>query len=178
VFPGETLRTDIWKVTENILAFTLNAEERKETVISGGLVTTRKSTLPVRGAPQSGASRGADEVFSKLSKILENLPVEQRKDLMNKGNGIYRFEVKSGSDVASFYINLKDQNGSIGKGAPKSPDITIEIGEDSLIQLLHGNLKGQSAFMKGLIKVKGNMMLATKLDVILSALGTQFKSKL
>lgn len=146
--------------------------------ISHGIATVKPASSKAGASSASKSAGKAAEVFKTLEKVFSNLPADQRSDLMKKGKGSYRFDVKEGSTVSPFFINLKDGNGSIGAGAPASQDITIELSEDTLIQLLSGKLKGQSAFMKGLVKVKGNMMLATKLDVILSALGAQLKSKL
>jgi putative sterol carrier protein len=180
VFPGDTLRTDIWKLPNNQYAFTVSVEERNEIVISHGLVIA-KSLSDSKSKDTSVKDNGskASKIIRTLERIFQDLPRDRRADLMKKGTGIYRFDLKSkDGSLSSFYINLKEGDGSIGDGAPSTQDITIELAEETFIELLTGQTKGQSAFMKGLVKVKGNMMLATKLDVILSALGAQFKSKL
>ena len=46
------------------------------------------------------------------------------------------------------------------------PDALLTIDDDDYIALLFGKLNSQRAFMKGLVKVKGNVMLLQRLDTL------------
>ncbi|SOV04922.1 uncharacterized protein UDID_17233 [Ustilago sp. UG-2017a] len=55
-----------------------------------------------------------------------------------------------------------------GKAKGKA-DVTINLFDDTFIDLADGKVNGQKAFMSGKLKVKGNIMLATKLDNVLKS---------
>jgi putative sterol carrier protein len=77
--------------------------------------------------------------------------------------------------VATWTLNLKD-NPSVVVGSAEKPNVIITVSDSDFIALSSGKLNGQKAFMAGKLKIKGNMMLATKLDKIL--MGLRPKSKL
>lgn len=55
-----------------------------------------------------------------------------------------------------------------GKAKGKA-DVTINTSDDVFMQMADGQLNGQKAFMSGKLKVKGNVVLATKLDTVLKS---------
>ena len=66
-----------------------------------------------------------------------------------------------------------------GDGAISKPDLQITISSANMKKLIEGKLKPQQAFMKGLLKIKGNMGLAMKLNAVLVATRKKLpKSKL
>lgn len=57
------------------------------------------------------------------------------------------------------------------EGQPKEgkPNTTMTISDGDFVQLALGKLSPQAAFMKGKIKISGNVMLAQKLGPLLKA---------
>jgi len=80
----------------------------------------------------------------------------------------------------AWHIDLKDK-GVVSKGeapAGKKADVTLSLSDENFGKLVAGKTKAQSLFMSGKLKVKGNVMKATKLEGVLAKAQTQTKAKL
>ncbi|GAA5884765.1 hypothetical protein JCM16303_005264 [Sporobolomyces ruberrimus] len=116
------------------------------------------------------ASKTFDEINEGLSKMSE----KEKKDNMKKVNGIFEMRLKNKEGKESIWtIDLKKE-GTVYKGNAKpKADVTISLADQTFDDLKNGKVNGQKAFMSGKLKVKGNIMLATKLDTVLK--GAQAK---
>ena len=184
VFPGETLRTEMWKsddgkkiifqvrvLERDVLAITNAAVEL--TSPSSGITATKSASIASVPGSALPAVEGfkASSVFQQISASLQAMPQPKREQEVKKSKAIFQFSVtNSAKKTANWYIDLKNGQGSVGTGSAKGPDVTISIGDDDFVQLASGKLNAQKAFMAGKIKVKGQMMLATKLDGLLKTL--------
>lgn len=67
-------------------------------------------------------------------------------------------------------MNLKSGDGEVGKGeaSPKA-DCSITVADKDLVALAGGKLNPMKAFMSGKLKIKGNIMLAQKLQALFEA---------
>ncbi|EKD04761.1 hypothetical protein A1Q2_00991 [Trichosporon asahii var. asahii CBS 8904] len=84
-------------------------------------------------------------------------------------NGIFQLNIKNAQGKeATWVIDLKKE-GTVSKGAGKKPDVNISMTDDTFQGLADGKVNPQKAFMTGQLKVKGNIMLATKLSTVLNA---------
>ncbi|EXX69245.1 hypothetical protein RirG_097810 [Rhizophagus irregularis DAOM 197198w] len=118
----------------------------------------------------------------KSSSIFEQLKVNisdneaKKKETIKKVNAIFEFNVKNNEGKEQIWTMDLKKGGTVqtGKGSAK-PDIIINLTDDTFVELASGKLNGQKAFMAGKLKIKGNMMLATKLD---GGLATIPKAKL
>ncbi|KAF9537014.1 hypothetical protein EC957_009043 [Mortierella hygrophila] len=112
-------------------------------------------------------------LLSQIDEQLKALPEAERKEQVNKVKGVYQFNVKNkAGKVATWTFDLKNGAGAVHKGTVDKlkADITIEIADEDFVALAEGKANGQKLFMSGKIKVKGNVMMATKLDVVLKTL--------
>ncbi|CAD6585658.1 MAG: hypothetical protein TREMPRED_004191 [Tremellales sp. Tagirdzhanova-0007] len=101
----------------------------------------------------------SSDALSALGGLLDNMSESDKKDQIKKTNGLFQLNVKnSEGKETTWVVDLKNE-GKVSKGAAKKPD--------TFISLADGKLNGQKAFMTGALKVKGNVMMATKLDGIL-----------
>lgn len=113
----------------------------------------------------------ANKQFEKINTALQD---ESKRENALKVKKSFEFVVKDDK----YFIDLKD--GKAGKGsAPGKADVTLTVDEETLLKLFDGSANAQKLFMTGKIKIKGNMMLATKLGPVLEQLLDQpAKSKL
>lgn len=92
-----------------------------------------------------------------------------RNDTIDKINAIFEFIIKNDAGkVQTWTADLKNRPGSLllGKG-PQKADILLEISDSDFVKLAKGELNGQKAYLSGKLAIKGNIMLATKLDYLM-----------
>ncbi|CCF53289.1 hypothetical protein NDA11_005525 [Ustilago hordei] len=103
---------------------------------------------------------------------LDMMNLEQAKKAVN---GTFRFNVRpnEGSgiqdQVVTFYVDMR-RDGKIIRGsgpAKPKPDCVMTISDRDMVRLALGQLSPQVAFMKGRIKVKGNIMLGLRMQTVL-----------
>ncbi|KAF2770234.1 sterol-binding-like protein [Teratosphaeria nubilosa] len=118
------------------------------------------------------SSAAFDQIASAISSDAD------RKDAIKKGGAIFSFTLKNGGKEESWYIDLKE-SGKLGKGAApdgKKAGVTMILSDADFQKLIEGKANAQKLFMSGKLKVKGDVMKATKLDPILKK--AQNKAKL
>ncbi|CEG48016.1 scp2 sterol transfer family protein [Plasmopara halstedii] len=115
------------------------------------------------------ASRTA-ELFDMMSAAID----EVGPSLQKKVNGVIKFDI-GGAGV--WLVDLKNGNGSVKSAtASETADVTISLTEENFIKMMNNKLNPQQAFMKGVLKIKGNMGLAMKLNVVLAATRNYMKT--
>ncbi|KAF9210766.1 hypothetical protein CPC16_006859 [Podila verticillata] len=122
-------------------------------------------------------------LLTQIEEHLKTLTPAQRKEQVSKVKGVFQFNVKNeAGKVQTWTFDLKNGEGSINVGTINGvkPDITIELADQTFVDLADGKANGQKLFMSGKIKVKGAIMLATKLETVLKGAQAQtgFKAKL
>ncbi|KAI9776092.1 MAG: hypothetical protein M1839_000605 [Geoglossum umbratile] len=102
-----------------------------------------------------------------------------RKDAIKKGGAIFAFTLKNGAgEEESWYIDLKE-TGVVGRGIGpegKPADVTLCMSEQNFGLLVAGSANAQRLFMAGKLRVKGDVMKATRVEVVLKKI--QPKAKL
>ncbi|KAF2091073.1 sterol-binding-like protein [Saccharata proteae CBS 121410] len=110
------------------------------------------------------SSAAFDDIASALSTDAD------RKDAIKKGGAVFAFTLKNkAGETDSWYIDLK-KTGEVGKGsAPEGgkADVTLLLSDDDFAKLTSGKANAQKLFMSGKLKVKGDVMKATKMEPIL-----------
>ncbi|CCF52595.1 hypothetical protein NDA11_002093 [Ustilago hordei] len=109
-------------------------------------------------------------LFEQISDGLKSMDDKEKKDIQKKTNGCFEMHVKNaGGKELVWTIDLKKNAEAYEGKAKGKADVTINLSDDTFIDLADGKVNGQKAFMSGKLKVKGNIMLATKLDNVLKS---------
>ncbi|KAF2758714.1 sterol-binding-like protein, partial [Pseudovirgaria hyperparasitica] len=100
-----------------------------------------------------------------------------KKDAIKKANQIFAFTLKnSAGKTESWYLDLKE-TGEVGRGAAPAGKkaVTMVMNDADFQKMIDGKAKAQQLFMSGKLKIKGNVMGATKLEPILNKAKDQAK---
>lgn len=76
--------------------------------------------------------------------------------------------LKDGKKATEWTVDLKNGKGDLYKGPPKGikADVAITIDDEDVIQLMLGKLNPQKAFMTGRLKIRGNIMLTQRFNLL------------
>ncbi|KAJ2777829.1 hypothetical protein GGI15_004385 [Coemansia interrupta] len=100
----------------------------------------------------------------------------KRNAVLKKTNAIFQIDLKGPEGVKSWVLNLKPGASGADIVLPgtaaqnkKNAGVTLILSDSDFVDLAAGKITGQSAFMAGKLKSKGNVMLALKLESVLKA---------
>ncbi|PVH74158.1 sterol-binding-like protein [Cadophora sp. DSE1049] len=117
--------------------------------------------------PSSGA-------FDTINDTLKSSDAE-RKDAVKQANAVFAFTLKNkAGETESWHIDLKNK-GEVGKGLGEKPTVTLSLSDEEFGKLVSGKANAQRLFMSGKLKVKGDVMKATKMEPILKKAQTKAK---
>lgn len=174
VMPGQSIQTNMWLEKEGTgyrVYFECKVVETGTVVISGAYVDLHSiktqgqaEAQPTTTSEESGEAFAADKIFDEIT-----LRVKSNPALVKSINAVYEFHVSKGAQTKVFVADMK--KGWVGTKADDTakPQCTIMIKDDDFIALASGTANPQQMFMKGKLKVKGNIMLAQKLEGLFKA---------
>ncbi|OBT49693.1 hypothetical protein VE04_09902 [Pseudogymnoascus sp. 24MN13] len=108
----------------------------------------------------------SSEAFDAINASLQSDDAE-RKNAIKAGQSVFAFTLKNkAGETDSWHIDLK-KDGVVNKGLGDKP---TDFGK-----LVAGKANAQRLFMSGKLKVKGDVMKATKMEPILKRAQTKAK---
>lgn len=117
-------------------------------------------------------------VFEEIAAGIAAAPQATKDKMKRQIKSVFQFDVRDPKTKATqtWYIDMKDSlQVSLTAPGGKKANVTIAVADKDFVDLAQGKLNGQKAFMTGKIKVKGNIMLATKLDTVFKGLRPKAK---
>eukprot|EP00435_Cladocopium_sp_Y103_P060283 s423_g22.t1 len=114
---------------------------------------------------------------AKLARALKLSVKSKGPELVKMGGAVFQFIISDAGPEGKFVLDLKNGSGAAKAGEEAGADCTITMADADLVAMAEGKLNGMQAFMGGKLKIKGNMMLAQKLQSILEAANCNMKSQ-
>ncbi|CAO3636471.1 unnamed protein product [Cunninghamella echinulata] len=112
----------------------------------------------------------SSELIAELDKVFSNYTAEEKAKLIKQVNGIFQFAITNGEGKQEFFTVDCKKEGNVTRGKGAKPDAIISIKDQDFVDLASGKLNGQKAYMAGKLKIKGQMMLAMKLDNVFKSI--------
>ncbi|XP_067007857.2 peroxisomal multifunctional enzyme type 2 [Anabrus simplex] len=157
VIPGQTLQTDMWQ-QGNRIHFQTKVVETGNNVITGAYIDLIDASSVI---PNNVA---AEELKSTPVFEAMKIRMEANLDKVKKINGVFLYYItQNGKVAATWTVDLK--KGKLYQGEPQGTkaDCTLTMDDKDMVEVAEGRLNPQVAFMKGKLKIKGNIMLSQKL---------------
>ncbi|KAJ2126134.1 hypothetical protein IW147_000285 [Coemansia sp. RSA 720] len=114
-------------------------------------------------------------VIAQIAQVL-GADEAKRQSVLKSTNAIFQVDLNGPQGVKSWVLNLKPGASAADVVLPgtaaqnkKAAGVVLALKDADFVDLASGKITGQSAFMGGKLKAKGNIMLALKLESVLKA---------
>ncbi|XP_034026517.1 peroxisomal multifunctional enzyme type 2 [Thalassophryne amazonica] len=164
VTPGQSLQTEMWK-EGNRIHIQCKVTETDAVVLSGAYVDLHSTSEAFPENITDGAGLQSELVFAEIGCRIK----QSGSELVKKVKAVFSWEItKNGKTAAQWTIDLKNGSGSVHRGLYSGKaDVTFTVSDEDFMEVVRGKLNPQQAFFAGKLKVRGNIMMSKKLEVIL-----------
>ncbi|MDY7232472.1 peroxisomal multifunctional enzyme type 2 [Hyalangium rubrum] len=169
VFPGETLRTEMWRESPTRIVFRCRVLERDKVVISNAAIELHTELPKAAPAPQaaaeskpaaaSGQGSASAQVFAAIRSHVDKHP-----ELVGKVAHVYLFKLTQPD--SAWTLDLKNGQGSVTQGAVGKADCTLELTDADFLAMTSGKADPQKLYFGGKLKIAGNVMASQKLNFL------------
>jgi F420-dependent oxidoreductase-like protein len=165
-------RLELWKAspatTLNITTFDIEAVRVMADLVLGADAGQpgRTISLPAAAPAPEAAPEAAPgpvspaRLFAAMGKRIAADPT-----LVQRVNAVFQINL-SGDQGGNWVLDLKEDSGVVREGVHASPDCTITMGDQDFLLMAVGDLNPMIAFTSGKLRVQGNAMLATRLQIL------------
>jgi putative sterol carrier protein len=102
---------------------------------------------------------------STVKEYFDTLPTRFVANAAKGVNAVFQFEL-AGDGGGTYNVTVKDGVMAVAEGPSPTPSATLKMTADNYVKMANGELNGAMAYMKGQLKVTGNVLLAQKMQAI------------
>ena len=108
--------------------------------------------------------------YTEVAPVFERIKGVANKAFIKKINAVYVFDIE---EEGKWHLDLKNGEGSIGSGEPTTkPDVTIILKKETFLKIFNRQLKPATAFMKGEVKLSGDLSKILSLEAMMKSTRT------
>lgn len=104
-------------------------------------------------------------MVNSVREYFDTLPNRFQPSAAKGVTATFQFEL-TGDEGGTFHVDVNDGSMTVTEGPSPAPSATIKMKGEDYVKMVNGKLNGAMAFMKGQMKVTGNVMLAQKMQNI------------
>ena len=105
------------------------------------------------------------ENVKSVKEYFETLPQRFISEAAKSIEAVFQFEL-AGDDGGTYHVSVDHGKMAVSEGPHPSPTATLKMKGEDYVKMVNGQLNGAMAFMKGQMKVTGNVLLAQKMQSI------------
>ena len=168
VFPGETLKIEMWKESDLKVLVRATVVERDKVVISHAAVEfypeIPKPKAKPAAAPKTASAAAPEAGGFNTAQSFEGIGayVAAHPELTRQVGVVYQFKVKNPD--SQWVLDLKA--GAVKAGTVDKADCTLEISDADWLDMVSGKADPMKLFQGGKLKISGNVMASQKLDFL------------
>jgi putative sterol carrier protein len=103
---------------------------------------------------------------STVKDYFDTLPERFQAGAAKGVKATFQFEL-SGDGGGTYHVQVDDGTMSCAEGpSPSNANTVIKMKSDDYVKMVNGKISGTMAFMKGQLKISGDMLLAQKMQQI------------
>jgi putative sterol carrier protein len=105
------------------------------------------------------------DTVKSVKEYFETLPQRFVADAAKSIEAVFQFEL-AGDGGGTYHVTVNHGEMKVTEGAHPSPTAILRMNGEDYVKMVNGQLNGAMAFMKGQLKVTGNVLLAQKMQTI------------
>ncbi len=105
------------------------------------------------------------EQVKTVKEYFDTLGERFKPEAAEKISAVFQFEL-AGDDGGTYHVTVDHGKMTVAEGPHEKPTATLKMKGEEYVKMANGQLNGAMAFMKGQLKVTGNVLLAQKMQAI------------